>query len=125
MGAVPADHLTLGKRGEQLACDFLREVGCEILVRGYRFSRAEVDIVMRGPAGLHFVEVKTRRWPDERAAFEAVSRAKQRNVMAAAGRYCDDHDYAGDIQFDVVVVLIDPGDNVRITWRQDAFGFWN
>ena len=122
---MPAAHLTLGERGEQLACDFLREVGCEILVRNYRFSRAEVDVVARGPAGLHFVEVKTRRWHDVDAALAAVGRRKQHNIMAAAGRYCDDHDYRGDIQFDVVVVLVDRGDNVRITWRQDAFGFWN
>ena len=122
---MPADHLTLGKRGEQLACDFLREVGCEILVRNYRFSRAEDDIVASGRAGLHFVEVKTRRRRDLDAALDAVDRRKQRNVMAAAGRYCDDHGYDGDIQFDVVVVLVDRGGNAQVTWRQDAFGFWN
>lgn len=125
MSAVPAAHLTLGRRGEQLACDFLREVGCEILVRNYRFSRAEVDIIARGPAGLHFIEVKTRRWQDVAAALDAVSRRKQRNVMAAAGRYCDDEDYTGDIQFDVVVILVGACGEVKITWRQDAFGFWN
>ena len=125
MSAVSAAHLTLGERGEQLACDFLREVGCEILVRNYRFSRAEIDIVARGPAGVHFVEVKTRRWQDVDAALDAVDRRKQRNIMAAAGRFCDDHDYQGDIQFDVVVVLVGAGGQVRITWRQDAFGFWN
>lgn len=122
---MPARHLTLGKRGEQLACDFLREVGCEILVRNYRFSRAEVDIVARGPGGLHFVEVKTRRWRDVAAAVDAVTHRQQRNIMSAAGRYCDDHDYGGDFQFDIVVVIVGAGGNAEITWRQDAFGFWN
>ena len=122
---MAAHHIALGKRGEQLAAEFLQELGCEILVRNYRWSRAEVDIIARRADTIHFVEVKTRMWYDEEAAAHAVDAKKQRNVMAAAGRYCDDEQYGGDIQFDVVTVLLDANGVPKISWREDAFGFFN
>ena len=40
-----AQHNELGKKGEQLAVDFLLENGYEIAKRNYRFDKAEVDII--------------------------------------------------------------------------------
>ncbi len=122
---MAAEHIAFGERGEQLAADFLEEVGCRVLVRNYRWSRAEIDIVAADEDGLHFIEVKTRHWQDVEAASDSVGYHKQRNVMNAAGRYMDDHSYSGDFQFDIVLVLIDLGERITITWRKDAFGFFN
>ena len=121
---MAADHIELGRRGEDIAARYLTTRGAEVLVRNYRFSRAELDIVARTPAGLHFVEVKTRAYQDLDAAAAAVARRKQRNVMSAASRYMDDHDYDGPFQFDIVVVLLGPAGTSRVQWRRDAFGFY-
>ena len=40
-----ANHNQLGKKGEQLAVDFLIENGYDIVERNYRFNKAEVDII--------------------------------------------------------------------------------
>ncbi len=40
-----AQHNELGKKGEQLAVDFLLKNGYEIIERNYRFDKAEVDII--------------------------------------------------------------------------------
>ena len=51
----------LGQAGEAAAADFLVGLGFEVLARGYRHGRAEVDLVVRrGQELLVFVEVKTR-----------------------------------------------------------------
>ncbi|MFK8055694.1 MAG: YraN family protein [Saprospiraceae bacterium] len=122
---MAAKHISFGKRGEDLACAFLVELEVDVLARNYRWSRAEVDIVAREKSTLHFVEVKTRTWQDVDDALSAVSIKQQQRVMNAASRYMEDAGYNGDFQFDVIVVLIDAGDNIKITWVKDAFGFWD
>lgn len=119
------EHIDFGTRGEDAAVRFLEQSGLRILARNYRWSRAEVDIVAQSDAALHFVEVKARHARDVAAGADAVGWRKQRNVMAAAGRYMDDADYDGDFQFDIVVVLVDGANATQVVWRQDAFGFFN
>jgi len=122
---MAAKHINFGRRGEKLAVEFLDELDVEILATNYRWSRAEVDIIARTEKILHFVEVKTRAWQDWDDALSAVTIKQQNRVMKAASRYMEDQDYDGDFQFDVVVVLIDAGDNIKIKWVKDAFGFWD
>lgn len=40
-----AQHNELGKKGEQLAVDFLIENEYDIISRNYRFEKAEIDII--------------------------------------------------------------------------------
>ena len=40
-----AEHNELGKKGEQLAVDFLIKNGYIILEKNYRYLKAEVDII--------------------------------------------------------------------------------
>ena len=122
---MAAPHLQLGKAGEGAAVAFLRQRGCEILERNYRWSRAEVDIIAFRQNLMHFVEVKTRHWQDVEAAAESVGYKQQRRIMSAAGRYMDDAEYEGDFQFDIIVVLVDAKGQTQIVWREDAFGFWD
>ncbi len=122
---MAADHIETGQFGEAAAAAFLESHGCEIVVRNYRWSRAEIDLIAREGTTLHFIEVKTRRWDDVELAREAVTRKKQGLIMGAAGRYMEDHDYEGDFQFGIIVVLLDAGGRVEITWTPDAFGFYN
>ena len=56
-----AEHNELGKRGEQLAIDFLVENGYTILEKNFRFLKAEVDIIAKKENTIVAVEVKTRR----------------------------------------------------------------
>ena len=120
-----AQHLRTGERGEALAVTFLEERGLEIVARNYRWSRAEVDIVARGDKMLHFIEVKTRHWLDAQLARDAVTRKKQGLIKGAAGFFMEDTDYAGDFQFDIIVVLLRADGGEKVIWTQDAFGFEN
>lgn len=49
----------LGDIGENIACEFLKRRGFEILDRNYLRKWGELDIVAKKGSKIHFVEVKT------------------------------------------------------------------
>ena len=53
----------LGRRGEDIACALLKELGCELLQRNFRAGHKELDLIFRQGNDLRFVEVKTRKLP--------------------------------------------------------------
>lgn len=77
----------LGRRGEQLACEFLRRSGYTILAANYRTRGAELDLVAEEGGELVFIEVKTRRGDLFGSALEAVDRRKQGKIARAAREY--------------------------------------
>jgi putative endonuclease len=70
-----------GDRGERTAARFLRGRGLRVLLRGYRTSRGEIDLIAREGDILIFVEVKARR---HGMPAEAVTLEKQRRITLAA-----------------------------------------
>jgi len=40
-----SEHFELGKKGEQIAVDYLIKKGYKILERNWRFQKAEIDII--------------------------------------------------------------------------------
>lgn len=71
----------LGDRGERVAAQFLRRRGMKVLVRGYRTTQGEVDLICRDGDRVVFVEVKTRK---QGHPAEAVDLVKQRRLTLAA-----------------------------------------
>jgi len=52
--------MNLGKKGEELAVEFLRKEGYKILDRNWTFQKAEIDIIAQKESLLAIIEVKTR-----------------------------------------------------------------
>lgn len=51
---------TLGKYGEDLACDYLKKTGYKIIERNFRIRGGEIDVIAMDKKTLVYVEVKTR-----------------------------------------------------------------
>ena len=119
----PPPHLRLGKRGENLACQFLRKNGYKILYRNFRGrTGGEIDIVCRDRDTLVFVEVKTRTSEDFGRPFDAVDRDKRKRISRgglAWLRLLDNPDIL--FRFDVVEVIIPEGGEPRLELVQNAF----
>ena len=49
-----------GRKGEDIAVEYLQNQGFRVLERNWRFGRWEIDIIACHRNMLHFVEVKTR-----------------------------------------------------------------
>jgi len=75
---------SLGKAGEDLACDELTRRGYAILERRYRSRYGEIDIIARCGPTLVFVEVKARSGQAFGGGGAAVTRAKQQRIVRMA-----------------------------------------
>ena len=74
----------LGVSGEEAAVSFLRKKRFDIIRRGFRFHRGEIDIIAYDRETLVFIEVKTRRNFDCGLPEEAVTPAKQAQIRKVA-----------------------------------------
>ncbi len=111
-----------GQWAEDLACDYLRHNGLEVMTRNYRGARGEIDLIMRLRDTLVFVEVRYRERPDYGTGAETVDRTKRRKLLAAARQYLQRHDPGASQPCRFDVISITRGDDApRIEWIQDAF----
>lgn len=120
------DHKTgakdLGRSGEDIAERYLSGKGYEILARGFRMLRGEIDLVARDGETLVFVEVKARADVSHGRPEESVTPGKQRQLRRIAQGYLVAHPSPGvDCRFDVVAILFDGPDDYRLEHFIDAF----
>ncbi len=120
----------LGKYGENLAKEFLKNQGYKIVVTNFsiRLGRSlsgrpitgEIDIIAYDQEILCFVEVKTRS-TDFLAPEKAVDLAKQRQLSRVAKRYKEIFQLPYEpSRFDVVAILL-TGPNADIRLEKDFF----
>jgi putative endonuclease len=99
----------LGRRGEELAADYLEAHGMRILDRNWRCPAGEIDIVALDGETLVVAEVKTRKSLDYGHPFEAVGAEKLARLHRLAAAWCRGHDPRMPLlrRVDVVAVLDD------------------
>lgn len=100
-------HLNTGITGEQLAADYLRQKGFEIVATNYRFGKAEVDIIAFFEGFLVGIEVKTRSNSIHGEPAEFISSRKWQLLSEALENFAIALDFNGDIRFDVVSITFD------------------
>ncbi len=97
----------LGNRGEEVAANFLKKQGYQIIERNYQARMGEVDIVAREGKSIVFIEVKTRRSTDFGLPEEALSYDKRRRLTKLALGYLAYHKIKNkNCRFDVVSILV-------------------
>ncbi len=74
----------VGERGEQLAAEFLKKLGYEVVAQNFYTTFGEVDLICRAGEQLIFVEVKLRNSNKYGTALEAVTPKKLAKVVLAA-----------------------------------------
>lgn len=112
----------LGKKGEKLACDYLRKNGYKIVFKNFRSFRSELDIVAQDGSVLVIGEVKSFFADPLGAAEFRVNKNKQKQIIKGTYGFLARHpEYEGfDIRFDVLIVdfSVFPA---QITHHQGAF----
>lgn len=100
----------LGTTGEEIATEYLKRKGFEILQRNFTVRGGEIDIVARHRDILIFVEVKTRTGRTFGEADESVDSTKKHRIHRAIGRYI--HENAAqkdpDYRIDLLEIHLDP-----------------
>src|ERR1700759_1476826 len=73
----------IGRRGEDLAADYLSERGLVVLSRNWRCRDGELDVVATDGSTLVVCEVKTRTTDDFGDPAQFVTPVKMRRIRAA------------------------------------------
>jgi len=126
-------RMALGRRGEQLAAEHLRDRGFTLIERNARTRFGEIDLIALHGRTLVFVEVKTRRLragrraarPDQRP-LEGLGADQRRRLRRLARAWLADEKrgrpFAEAIRFDAIGVELDAGGELRrIEQIEDAW----
>ncbi|AZJ34716.1 YraN family protein [Tenacibaculum singaporense] len=115
-----AQHNELGKKGEQLAIDYLVKNGYTIIEKNYRFQKAEVDIIAQNRDVLAVVEVKTRSTAYFGNPQDFVNPKKIKLLVTAIDDYVIKYDLDVEIRFDIIAIIKQRNEFV-IEHIEDAF----
>jgi putative endonuclease len=97
---------SLGRRGEELAAEYLVREGFRILARNVHLRHAELDVVALERGTLVFVEVRLRSGSRFGSGAESVDARKRRRIVAAAQELLARGDLprAARVRFDVISI---------------------
>jgi putative endonuclease len=101
--------LDTGKTGENLAADYYRSRGFQVLALNWRHSYFEIDLVAEQKGVLHIVEVKTRRGETFGFPEETIGHRKLYRLMKAGVRYLSEYPQWKHIQYDVLSIRLHNG----------------
>lgn len=73
-----------GDLGENLACEYLKKQGYQILERNYLIRGGEIDIVAQDGEYLVFIEVKTRYTHEFGPPLESITPWKIKSLLKTA-----------------------------------------
>ncbi len=116
-----ADHNEFGKIAEDLAVDFLVKNQYKILVRNYRYLKAEVDIIAEFENQIVVVEVKARATDAFLEPQEAVNKKKIKLLISAANYFVEENHIDKEVRFDIISVLPNKQKTLEIHHIIDAF----
>lgn len=103
-----AEHNELGKKGEDLAVEYLLQNDYEILNRNWIYQKAEIDILAKKDHFLAVIEVKTRSSLDYGSPQDFVKPKKIQLLIKAVNAYINDREMDFEdnleIRFDIIAI---------------------
>ena len=113
----------IGQRAEDIAADFLRARGLEILERNYRRRLGELDIVALDGDVLIIAEVRARASDRYGGAAASVGGRKQQRLVRAAAQLLQQRKDLSHlrVRFDVLAVSGTGVGSPQVQWLQHAF----
>ena len=115
-----AEHNDIGKKGEEIAVNFLKNKGYRILDTNWRLGRNEIDIIAMDGRFIVIAEVKTRQSNQFGEPEIAVTREKQKALIRSANAYVRLKRLDHEVRFDIISILLTK-DGEHVNHIADAF----
>jgi len=96
---------TIGDKGEDIAVEFLENLGFEIIARNWRNRFGEIDIIAKDNDTLVFIEVKAKSSNMFGTPGEMITTKKINKIKNAALIYIKENNYDGPWRIDAVLIL--------------------
>lgn len=97
----------LGNKAEDVAAEYLKTLGHEIVSRNWRTRVCEIDIVSKKSHRLHFVEVKYRSSNSQGSGIDYITPKKLSQMEFVAQCYVEESKWLGDYSLDAIEVGAD------------------
>ena len=102
-------NLLTGKKGEELAVEYLVKNGYKIVEQNKRFSRfCEIDIIALDKDTLVFCEVKTRKTTACGSPLEAITKTKYQNIKKGIFFYLQENPKYKKFRIDAIAIVLTP-----------------
>ncbi len=101
-----------GHHAEEVAAEYLRNLGYKITELNWKTKHCEIDIVVQKDQVAYFVEVKYRTTTDQGSGFDYITSKKLKQMQFAAELWVNSHDWDGEYQLAGVEVS---GDDFQIS----------
>ena len=95
-----------GQHGEQIAVDYLRNKGYDILTRNWHCTYGEIDIVAQDQDTLVFVEVRSRHTETTESAFASITPRKRERMVNSAYIYLDAQALLAETDWRIDVIAV-------------------
>ena len=95
-----------GSVAEEIAIDYLKKNGYEILAQNWYNHHHELDIIARKNGLVAIVEVKSLASAYLREPYQSVNRNKQRMIISATNAYIRKHNINDDVRFDIISIIM-------------------
>ncbi|MBO9205015.1 MULTISPECIES: YraN family protein [Niastella] len=99
-------HHDTGKKGEDMAVDYLQQMSFTILDRNWRYARFEIDVIAFRDQVLHIIEVKTRTNLLFGHPEESVTKQKINNMIRGANAYIRKNPQWRQVQFNILSITL-------------------
>ena len=114
-------HNQLGKRGEQMAEEYLLQKGYDVLHRNWRYSHYEIDIIAKKNEVLHFVEVKLRSSKTFGLPEQNVKRKKFQFLLRAADEFLFQNKQYRHVQYDILSINLSSSAHPEFFLIEDVY----
>ena len=95
----------LGQIGEKISCQYLENIGYQIIEKNFCCRQGEIDIIAKDKGEYVFTEVKTRRNLCYGRPIDAVHDDKQKHIYKSTRYYLHIHKLDNAlVRFDVIEV---------------------
>ncbi|MBN1149792.1 YraN family protein [candidate division WOR-3 bacterium] len=115
--------ITTGLFGENIAVEYLKKKGYNVIKRNFRQGKAEIDIIARRKKTAVFVEVKTRSGESWDKDLEAWRGKQKMTFLHAVKAYLVENKLWGkvDVRLDLICVDLESG---NLTHIENALSDW-
>jgi len=110
-----------GKKGEEIALEFLEKKGYKIVEKNWYYHHKEIDIIALDNDELVIVEVKMRKTNYFGEPYEFVDKKKQMYLIEAANGYLIENNLDLPVRFDVISIVMQKNNITNIYHILDAF----
>lgn len=102
----------IGKLGEDIAVEYLMNLGYEIVDRNFSANQGEIDIIAREKDELVFIEVKSRTNYSYGKPIEAVDKRKQKHLLSTIKYYL----YLNKLESEIIRI-----DIIEVYFSEESF----